>query len=52
MVTKRSFQFSIFLAPIMAGIAQAVPEIKGTMLFPERPNFRIILSIKKTTRLI
>ena len=36
----------------MAGIAQAVPEIKGTILFPDKPNFRIILSIKNTTRLI
>ncbi len=51
-VINRSFQFSIFLALIMAGMAQAVPEIKGTILFPDNPNLRIILSIKNTTRLI
>ena len=52
MVIRRSFQFSIFLVAITAGIAQAVPEINGTKLFPLNPNRRIIRSIKKTTRLI
>jgi hypothetical protein len=52
MVINRSFQFSIFLALIIAGMAQAVPEIKGTILFPDKPNFRMILSIKNTTRLM
>ena len=37
---------------MMAGIAQAVPEIKGTTLLPLSPNLRIMRSIKKTTRLI
>ena len=37
---------------IIAGIAQAVPEINGTTLLPDSPKFRIILSIKKTTRLM
>ena len=37
---------------IIAGIAQAVPEINGTTLFPLSPKRRITLSIKKTTRLI
>ena len=49
---SRSFQFSIFLVAIIAGIAQAVPETKGTTLFPLKPNRRMILSIKKTTRLM
>jgi hypothetical protein len=33
MVINRSFQFSIFRVAIIAGIAHAVPEIKGTTLF-------------------
>ena len=49
---KRSFQFSIFLVAITAGIAQAVPEIKGITLFPLKPNLRKPRSIKKTTLLI
>jgi hypothetical protein len=40
--------FNISVA-IMAGIAQ-VPEINGHNTFPDNPNLRIILSIKKTTR--
>ena len=52
MVIKRSFQFSIFRVAIIAGIAQAVPEIKGTTLFPLSPNFRRTRSIRKTTRLM
>jgi hypothetical protein len=35
-VISRSFQFSMFLVAIIAGIAQAVPEISGT---PDKPNF-------------
>ncbi|MNL18409.1 hypothetical protein D3C87_1395520 [compost metagenome] len=52
MVISRSFQFSMFRVAIIAGIAQAVPEIRGTTLFPDKPNFRMILSIRKTTRLM
>ena len=52
MVINRSFQFSMFRVAIMAGIAQAVPEIKGTTLLPLNPNRRMTRSIKKTTRLI
>ena len=33
-------------------MAHAVPEIRGIMLLPFIPKRRIILSIKKTTRLI
>jgi len=51
MVINLSFQFSIVLVAIIAGIAHAVPEIKGTILLPLKPNGRIIRSIKKTTRL-
>ena len=36
-VISRSFQFSMFRALIMAGIAHAVPEIKGTILLPDKP---------------
>ena len=52
MVISRSRQFSIFRVAITAGIAQAAPDIKGITLFPFSPNGLIILSIKKTTRLI
>jgi hypothetical protein len=52
MVIRRSFQFSIFLVAITAGMAQAVPETRGTTLLPLSPNLRIIRSIKKTTLLI
>ena len=38
MVTNRSFQFSMFRVPMMAGMAQAVPEIRGTILLPDKPN--------------
>jgi hypothetical protein len=47
MVINRSFQFSIFRVAIIAGIAHAVPEMNYT--FPDKPKFRIILSIKKTS---
>ena len=50
MVTNRSFQFSMVRVAMTAGIAQAIPDIKGTTLFPLSPNGRISLSIKKTTR--
>ena len=52
MVINRSFQQLIFRDAIIAGIAQAVPEINGITLFPLIPNFRIILSIKNTTLLM
>ena len=52
MVIKRSFQLSILRVAIIAGMAQAVPEISGTTLFPLKPKRRMIRSIKKTTRLI
>ena len=51
-VISLSFQFSMFLVAIIAGMAQAVPEIKGTTLFPDNPKLRMILSIRNTTRLI
>ena len=52
MVIKRSFQLEIVLVAIIAGIAQAVPEINGITLLPFIPNRLIILSIKKTTLLM
>ena len=52
MVINRSFQLEIVLVAMTAGMAHAVPEIKGITLFPFIPNRRIILSIKKTTLLI
>ena len=51
-VISLSFQFSIFRAAIIAGMAQAVPEMRGTTLFPLKPKRRMILSIKNTTRLM
>ena len=51
-VISLSFQLSIFLVAIIAGIAQAVPEINGTILFPLNPKRLIILSIRNTTRLM
>ena len=35
---------------MIAGIAQAIPEMSGTTLRPLIPNFLMILSIRKTTR--
>jgi hypothetical protein len=49
MVISRSFTFSIFLVDMIAGMAQAVPDIRGTILFPLNPKGRNSLSIKKTT---
>ena len=49
-VIIRSFQLSIVRAPMMAGTAQASPDISGTTLLPLSPNGRISLSIKKVTR--
>jgi hypothetical protein len=49
MVNSLSFKFSIFLVEITAGIAQAVPETNGTILFQFNPKGRKSLSIKKTT---
>ena len=51
-VISLSFQFSIFLVAITAGIAQAVPEINGITLLPLKPNFLRPLSIRNTTLLI
>ncbi len=52
MVINRSRQLSIFRDDITAGIAQAVPETNGITLLPLIPKRLMILSIKKTTRLI
>jgi hypothetical protein len=52
MVIKRSFQLSIDRVAIIAGMAQAMPEIRGTTLLPFRPNCRMSLSIRNTTRAI
>ena len=49
-VIKRSFQFSILRADIIAGTAQAIPEINGTTDLPLRPKFFIKRSIIKVTR--
>ncbi|MNW14130.1 hypothetical protein D3C71_2122680 [compost metagenome] len=49
MVMMRSFQLSIVLALIMEGTAQAMLPIIGTTDFPLRPNFLMILSIRKVT---
>ena len=51
-VSKRSFLFSIFLALIMAGTAQAKPLIMGMTLLPFNPTLRISLSLKKLMRAI
>ena len=48
-VINLSFTFSMFLVLIMAGIAHAVPETKGTILLPFKPKGRKNLSIKKIT---
>ena len=45
-VSILSFQFSIPLADMIAGTAQAAPEIKGTTLFPLNPKTLIGLSIR------
>ena len=42
----------MFLVAMIAGIAHAAPDAKGTILFPLRPNLLIVLSIRKTTLLI
>ena len=49
-VIKRSFQEPIDRVLIIAGTAQATPEIKGTTDLPFRPNRRINLSIMNITR--
>ena len=49
-VIKRSFQFSIVLVAMIAGIAHAHPDINGTTLLPFNPKRRMILSIRNTTR--
>ena len=43
MVSSLSFLFSMFLALMMAGTAQAKPLIIGITLFPFRPTLRISL---------
>ena len=48
-VISRSLIFSIFLVLIIAGMAQAVPEMSGTMDFPFNPKGLKSLSIKKIT---
>ena len=50
MVIVLSFQLSIVRVAMIAGIAHATPEIKGTTLFPLRPNLRMTLSMRNTTR--
>ena len=52
MVSNLSFLFSIFLALIIAGTAQANPLIIGITLFPFKPTLRISLSLKKLIRAI
>ena len=47
MVSNLSFLFSIFLALMMAGTAQAKPPIIGITLFPFNPAFLMILSERK-----
>ena len=51
-VINLSFQFSIFLVAMMAGIAQAVPDTNGTTLLPLSPKGLNPRSIRNTTRLI
>src|SRR5678815_4626512 len=46
-VNKRSFRFSIFLALIIAGTAQAKPLIIGITLLPFNPTPRIKRSVRK-----
>ena len=50
MVMSRSLRFSMVRALIMAGTAQATPEIRGTMLLPFSPKRRMMRSIIKVTR--
>ena len=48
-VSNLSLKFSIFLVEITAGMAHAVPETNGTILFPFKPNGRKNLSMRKIT---
>ena len=50
MVIRRSFQLSMLRVAMMAGIAQAIPDISGTTLFPLSPTALISLSMRKTAR--
>ena len=50
MVIRRSFQWSMLRVAMMAGMAQASPEMRGTTLRPLSPALRISLSIRNTTR--
>ena len=52
MVMRLSLSFSMVRAPIVAGTVQPKPISSGIKLFPERPNFRMGLSIMKAMRLI
>src|SRR5690606_32143919 len=51
-VIKRSFGFSILRADMIDGIAQSVPDTKGTTDLPLNPNGFMMRSIKNTTLLI
>jgi hypothetical protein len=51
-VMSRSLCVGIALVDAIAGIAQALPERSGKMLFPLNPNRRINLSRRKTIRAI
>jgi len=52
MVSNLSFLFSMLLALIIAGTAQAKPLIMGIILLPFNPAFRMSLSVKKLIRAI
>ncbi len=51
-VSNLSLRFSIFLALMMAGTAQAKPLIIGITLLPFNPTLRISLSVRKLIRAI
>jgi hypothetical protein len=50
MVMSLSFQWSMVRVAMIAGIAQAQPDISGTTLFPLSPTLLISLSMRNTTR--
>ncbi len=50
MVMRRSFQLLMVRVLMMAGIAQAPPDISATILRPLRPNQRISRSKIKAAR--
>jgi hypothetical protein len=49
MVIILSFQLSMLRVDIIAGTAQATPDMSGTTLLPFSPNLRMILSIINIT---